>query len=236
MSLIAAQISSRTHSLSELRQTGTISAIPLSPPTQLPASGLLFWAAKVMLSCSAAIPTHCINTRFLDAAMYQTDTDRDNAYTVMKMNFILLLNLPQNKSPFRSIRHPFRLITEAELNNHTNIIIIIINPLTVRVVGAPQMILQPVFSIFPCSPLPSGTCRTPGLSIPWCCFPLSALSSSPFHCALQDGFGQTWWTGNMTIPLQFASFYNCQVFVWPNCLLDLDMDFLVGNMVFVWDA
>ena len=42
-------------------------------------------------------------------------------------------------------------------------IIIIINPITVRVVGAPQMILQPVFSIFPCSPLPSGTCRTPGL-------------------------------------------------------------------------
>ena len=29
------------------------------------------------------------------------------------------------------------------------IIIIIINPLTARVVGAPQMILQPVFSIFP---------------------------------------------------------------------------------------
>ena len=52
-------------------------------------------------------------------------------------------------------------------------IIIIINPLTVRVVGAPQMSLQPVFSIFPCSPLPSGTCRTPGLSIPWCCLPTS---------------------------------------------------------------
>ena len=46
------------------------------------------------------------------------------------------------------------------------IIIIIIYPLTARVVWAPQMILQPVFSIFPCSPLPSGTCRTPGLSIP----------------------------------------------------------------------
>ena len=44
-------------------------------------------------------------------------------------------------------------------------LIIIINPLTARIVGAPQMILQPVFSIFPCSPLPSGTCRTPGLSI-----------------------------------------------------------------------
>ena len=49
------------------------------------------------------------------------------------------------------------------------VIIIITNPLTARVVRAPQMILQPVFSIFPCSPLPSGTCRTPGLSVPWCC-------------------------------------------------------------------
>ena len=52
------------------------------------------------------------------------------------------------------------------------------------------------FLHFDCSPLPSGTCRTPGLSIPRCCLPtsplpLSALSSSPFHCALQDGFGQT---------------------------------------------
>ena len=49
------------------------------------------------------------------------------------------------------------------------------------------------FLHFPCFPLPSGACRTPGLSIPWCClptlFPLSTLSSSPFHCALQDGFG-----------------------------------------------
>ena len=74
------------------------------------------------------------------------------------------------------------------------IIIIIINPLTARVVGAPQIILQPIFSIFPCSALPSGTCRTPGLFIPDVVFPplpLSALSSSRFHCALQDGFGQT---------------------------------------------
>ena len=55
------------------------------------------------------------------------------------------------------------------------IIIIIINPLTARVVGAPQMILQPLFSIFPCSPLPSGTWRTPGLSIPWCCLPNSTF-------------------------------------------------------------
>ena len=35
--------------------------------------------------------------------------------------------------------------------------IIIINPLTARVFGTLQMILQPVFSIVLCSPLPSGT-------------------------------------------------------------------------------
>ena len=46
------------------------------------------------------------------------------------------------------------------INNNIN------NPLTARVVGAPQMILQPVFSIFPCSPLPSGTCRTPSTPAP----------------------------------------------------------------------
>ena len=36
------------------------------------------------------------------------------------------------------------------------------------------MILQLVSSIFPCSPLPSETWRTPGLSIPWCCPPTSS--------------------------------------------------------------
>ena len=54
------------------------------------------------------------------------------------------------------------------------IIIIIINVLTARVVGAPRMILQPVFSIFPCSPLPSEICQTPGLSISWCFLPTSS--------------------------------------------------------------
>ena len=54
------------------------------------------------------------------------------------------------------------------------IIIIIIYPLTARVVGAPQMSSQPVSFIFPCSPPPSGPWQTPGLSIPWCCLPTSS--------------------------------------------------------------
>ena len=45
------------------------------------------------------------------------------------------------------------------------LLLIIMNPLTARVVGAPQMILQPVFSTFPSSPLPSGTCRIPASSL-----------------------------------------------------------------------
>ena len=41
----------------------------------------------------------------------------------------------------------------------------------------------------------------------------------------------------MSIPLQFASLYNGQeVFMWSNCLLNLGMAFLIGNMVFVRDA
>ena len=63
---------------------------------------------------------------------------------------------------------------------------------------------------------------------------LSALSSCPFHCALQDAFCQTWRTGDFTIPLQFASLYDGQEgFVWSDCLLDLGTDFLVSNMAFV---
>ena len=116
----------------------------------------------------------------------------------------------------------------------------LIYPLAAWVFGAPQMISQPVSSIFPCSPLPSGTCRTPILSIPWCCLPTSSsvcLVFFPFSLYLARCFGQTWWTGDMTIPLQFASLYNGQeVFVWPDCLLDLGTDFLVDNMVFVWDV
>ena len=41
------------------------------------------------------------------------------------------------------------------------------------------MISQPVSSILPCSPLPSGTWRTPGLFIFWCCLPTSSSAAVP---------------------------------------------------------
>ena len=121
------------------------------------------------------------------------------------------------------------LACEAVVSSH------LIYPLTTRVVGAPQTISQPVSSIFPVLHCPLGlgelqACPFPDVVYPP--LPLSALSSPPFHCALQDGFGQAWWTWDMTIPLQFASLYDVQeVFVWYICLLDLGTDFLVGNMV-----
>ena len=77
-----------------------------------------------------------------------------------------------NMNFIHSFTQPFMLMQNPNYADFF-LFIIIINPLTARVVGAPQMISQPVFSIFPCSPLPSATCRIPGLSIPWCCLPTS---------------------------------------------------------------
>ena len=94
------------------------------------------------------------------------------------------------------------------------IIIIIIYPLTARVAGAPQMIPQSVSSIFLCSLMPSGTWRTPGLSIPWCCLPTSSsvcLVFLPLSLCLQDGFGQIWWTGDMSIRCLYDENYKTRV-------------------------
>ena len=46
-------------------------------------------------------------------------------------------------------------------------------PSAVSVVGAPQITSQPLASSLLCLPLPSGTWRTPGLSIPLCFLPTS---------------------------------------------------------------
>ena len=95
----------------------------------------------------------------------------------------------------------------------TAFIIIIVYPLTARVIGAPQMTLQPVFSIYPCSPLPSGIWRTPGLSIPWCCLPTSSsvcLVLYPLSLRLADLMNgwhdhtttvcvSLWWSGGLFV-------------------------------------
>ena len=95
----------------------------------------------------------------------------------------------------------------------------------------------PFFSVLHC---PLGLDELQACPLPDVVFPplpLSALSSSPSHCAMQDGFGQTWWTGDVSMPLQFASLNDGQeVFVWSNCLLYLCTDFLIGNTVLAWDA
>ena len=89
-------------------------------------------------------------------------------------------------------------------------VIIIIYPLTVRVVGAPQMVSHSVSSPFvPVLHCPLGlgelqVCPFPDVVFPF--LTLSALSSSPFHCTMQDGLGQTWWAGDIIIPLQFRLF------------------------------
>ena len=74
------------------------------------------------------------------------------------------------------------------------IVVIIIYPLTARVVGAPQMISQQFPPFIPVLHCPLGLGELQACPFPDVVFPplaLSALSSSPFHCALQDGFGMT---------------------------------------------
>ena len=110
--------------------------------------------------------------------------------------------------------------------------IIIIYPFTMRVVGEPQMISQPHSSIFPCSPLPSGTWWTPGLSIPWWCLPTASsvcLVFFPLSLCLARWFWLDLMNG------RHVHITAVCVFMWSNCLLDLGMDFLVSkNMVLVW--
>ena len=116
----------------------------------------------------------------------------------------------------------------------------LIYPLTTRVVRAPQMISQPVSSIFPCSPLPSGTWRNTGLSIPWCCLPTSSsvcLVFFPLSLCLAIWF----WLDPMNGRHDHTTAV-CVSLQWPGglcvvwLLLNLGTDFHVGNMVSVWDA
>ena len=135
--------------------------------------------------------------------------------------------------------HKHRVVycTDTDADLH---IFIIISPLTGRVVGAPQMISQPVSSTFSCSPLPSGTWRTPGLSIPCCCLPTSffvRLVLLHLSLCLSRWFWPDLMNGKHDHTTAVCVFYHRQeIFMWSNCLLDLGTDFLIGNMVFVGDA
>ena len=98
---------------------------------------------------------------------------------------------------------------------------LIMCPSTTGVVGTPQMNQFPPLFFF------SVLHRPPGFGeLKACPFHdvvalplfLSALSSSPLHCAMKDGFGQTWWTGDMSILLVCISL-DGQKIVWSDCLL-----------------
>ena len=84
---------------------------------------------------------------------------------------------------FKATLSPQEVFLCIKINSHGSHVFLsfftFIYSLTVGVVGAPQMTSQPVSSIFPCSPLPSGTWRTPGLS--WV---LSSHLSSCLPCLL----------------------------------------------------
>ena len=165
---------------------------------------------------------------FVARELFAVRNDTHTAQNPVPVDFHTLRDVP-----------PYPTECYLHITSHIIIIIIIIYPLTRGSLGHHIWFhkLPPFFLVLHC-PLGLGelqACPVPNVVFPP--LPLSAFSSSPFHCALQDGFGQTWWTEDMAIPLQFASLYGGQgVFVWSNCLLDLGKDFLVGNMVFVLDA
>ena len=106
--------------------------------------------------------------------------------TIMNMVIVTIMNSlltrPVSRWSLRAKGHVIH--TNYSYCSTGSNIIIIIDPLTARVVGAPQMILQPVLSVFPRSPLPYGTCRTPALSIPWCCLPTSSSVIYPLSLCL----------------------------------------------------
>ena len=89
------------------------------------------------------------------------------------------------------------------------------------------MISQPVFSIFPLLHCPLGLRELQACPFPYVVFPplsLSALSSSPFYCALQDGFGQSWWTGDMSIAV-------CVSLQWSGGLRVVRFKTLTSNQI-----
>ena len=111
-------------------------------------------------------------------------------------------------------------------------------PINMKPIGAPQMTSQPISSIFLCSSMPSGTSWTPGLSIPWCCLPTffsACLVFFPLSRCLARQFWSDLMNGRHVHTTSVCVYYGQKVYMWSDCLLNLGIDFLIGNMVFVWD-
>ena len=108
----------------------------------------------IVLAISAPV-SYCFNNT--------QGSDRDHFLTHIAAGLATLCKSPVLERKKKKKKRAFILIPLS-----------FIYPSTARVVGAPQMISQPISSFFSCSLLPSGTWRTPGLSIPWCCLPTSS--------------------------------------------------------------
>ena len=116
----------------------------------------------------------------------------------LKIKIIIINNNHNNKKKIKYTGQWYNILSSIYVQISSHLISHLIYPLSATVAGAPQMISQPVSSIFPCSSLPSGTWRTLGLSIPWCClstsssvclvfFPLSLCLARWFWPDLMNG-------------------------------------------------
>ena len=85
-----------------------------------------------------------------------------------------------------------------------------------------------------------GTCRTPGLSIPWCCLPTASsvyLVFFPLSLCLAGWIWPDLMNGKRDHTTALcASLRLLGGLRVIDCLLELGKDFLVGNTVFVWDV
>ena len=114
-------------------------------------------------------------------------------------------------------------------------------PLTAEGVGAPQMTSQSVSFIFFCSPLPAfwysvNSRPVHSLMLSFHLFFCLPCLLPPFIVPCKMVLVKS--GEQETCPHHFSLrlFYDGQVFMWSDCLLDLGTDFLVGGTVFVQHA
>ena len=84
--------------------------------------------------------------------------------------FLVLILNPIFKNIMDTLKPPntcLPVYTLSSLSSH-------LSPLTLEVVGAPQMMLQQYLAILPSLPLPRGNLQTPFPSTPWCYLPISS--------------------------------------------------------------